>query len=201
MDAESPTLAPRDSVAPATGPASLAASLVGLPGLQGYTVDAVVQGESIGQVWAGSGACSVRAAACRCTLMRGAAVRITPALPPSPPPPPQVLSRANHDAGDMLSVVDGATAAAVAAGTMRADVADRLLAAYSARMHGYTWVSRQPGGVGRGLEGRGCVHARAGLRAGSAVGARVHGRPPPRATSQLPLLCPSLPLCPCSYMI
>jgi hypothetical protein len=50
----------------------------------------------------------------------------------------QVLSRANHHAGDMLGAVQGATQAAVARGDMPAETGERLLAAYSARMHGYT---------------------------------------------------------------
>lgn len=50
----------------------------------------------------------------------------------------QVLSRANHSAGSMLSSVGDATAAAVALGAMPSAVADRLMATYAARMHGYT---------------------------------------------------------------
>jgi hypothetical protein len=49
-----------------------------------------------------------------------------------------VLSRANHDAADMLQTVADATAARVASGELPPAAADRLLAAYSARMHGYT---------------------------------------------------------------
>ena len=64
----------------------------------------------------------------------------SPALNPPPRLPPQVLSRANHHAGDMLDTVGGATAAAVAAGSMPVEVADRLMATYRARMHGYTYM-------------------------------------------------------------
>ena len=79
------------------------------------------------------------------TLLCSAACRFT--LPTQFPPVPllclrplQVLSRANHQAGDMLRTVGGATAAAVAAGDMPADVADRLMATYRARMQGYTYM-------------------------------------------------------------
>ncbi len=50
----------------------------------------------------------------------------------------QVLSRANHHSSDMLGAVQGATQAAVARGDMPAEIGERLLATYSARMHGYT---------------------------------------------------------------
>ncbi|KAI3425248.1 hypothetical protein D9Q98_009016 [Chlorella vulgaris] len=53
----------------------------------------------------------------------------------------QVLSRANHDAADMLQTVADATAARVASGELPPAAADRLLAAYSARMHGYTYMA------------------------------------------------------------
>lgn len=52
--------------------------------------------------------------------------------------PLQVLSRANHSADDMLAAVAASTAAAVARGDMQPEVAERLVAAYTARMHGYT---------------------------------------------------------------
>ena len=54
---------------------------------------------------------------------------------------PQVLSRANHSAGDMLASVGAATSAAVARGDMAPEVAGRLLATYTARMHGYTYMA------------------------------------------------------------
>ena len=67
-----------------------------------------------------------------------------PALPPAPllclHPRPQVLSRANHQAGDMLRSVGGATAAAVEAGGMPPEVAERLMATYRTRLEGYTYM-------------------------------------------------------------
>ena len=153
-------------------------------GLGAYSVGAVVQGESIGEVrcaagrqgragqgWAEQGWAAVGAVtqgrwsgtslaagqqpgarrevtrrgigkACGGQAglrLRGAEPHAAHAVPACPfPPPPQVLSRANHHASDMLGAVCGATQAAVARGDMPAAAADRLLATYSARMHGYT---------------------------------------------------------------
>ncbi|KAI7844481.1 hypothetical protein COHA_001941 [Chlorella ohadii] len=53
----------------------------------------------------------------------------------------QVLSRANHDAGEMLRSVGAAAAAAVAAGDLPPELGQRLLAAYTARMQGYTYMA------------------------------------------------------------
>lgn len=53
----------------------------------------------------------------------------------------QVLSRANHDAGEMLRSVGAAAAAAVASGELPPELGQRLLAAYSARMRGYTYMA------------------------------------------------------------
>jgi hypothetical protein len=47
-----------------------------------------------------------------------------------------VLSRANHDVGEMLRTVGAATAAAVASGEMPPELGQRLLSAYTARMRG-----------------------------------------------------------------
>ncbi|PRW33729.1 arginine decarboxylase [Chlorella sorokiniana] len=52
----------------------------------------------------------------------------------------QVLSRANHDVGEMLRTVGAATAAAVASGEMPPELGQRLLSAYTARMRGYTYM-------------------------------------------------------------
>lgn len=103
-----------------------------LPQLLGpdYCIEAVLPGETIGQV-----------RVC-CRLLRGGAKACPlPAhltLLPSNRSAPQVLSRANHSAADMLASVGAAAAAAVAAGDMPPEVADRLMGTYSARMGGYT---------------------------------------------------------------
>lgn len=52
-----------------------------------------------------------------------------------------MLSRANHRADDMLAAVGAAASAAVARGDMPPAVGQRLLATYSARMHGYTYMA------------------------------------------------------------
>lgn len=70
-------------------------------------------------------------------------LQLLPPLPlnqPNPTTPPhlQVLARANHSAEDMLRSVGSATDAAVASGDMASEVAERLMATYTSRMHGYT---------------------------------------------------------------
>ena len=63
------------------------------------------------------------------------------ACPPPAATPPhtlQVLAHVNHRSHDMLHSVEAAAAGAVASGALDPAAADRLLACYAARMHGYT---------------------------------------------------------------
>lgn len=119
-----------------------AADLVGLE-LDGFVVDAVVPGETIGQVVGQTQQPWSLRAVLRCKELRcAAAAPATADRQPIPAPGPalQVLSRANHDAGQMLGAVGAATASAVARGDMAPEVAARLTSAYAARMSGYTCV-------------------------------------------------------------
>lgn len=140
-----------------------AAGLV-LPSLQqaGYELQEVVPGETVGQVgwWWGGGGSGTWQRVCRQSaghwlllllmmmmflLLRGRSDSCEP-IPPSKSAmstilTAQVLSRANHDAGEMLRSVGAAAAAAVASGELPPELGQRLLAAYSARMRGYTYMA------------------------------------------------------------